>query len=218
MTRNKIRLSARAALVGLLCSTVVVSGVLGHAELAAETEPDIRGEWGFGFTVGGTSGPTFLCIASLIPEQSGLSNIMSCEIGFVQLAGTRDKADGTFSLSGQLWDRTLSMTGTFDSPESYYPADGTWTLEDSPGGTFVGVHALFGRGIVRCPTEPFGPFPGRQLSSIDALLILQYVAGLAPSLPCRYLGDVNVDGDITAEDAALVLEYTARLIEHFPPF
>ena len=56
------------------------------------------------------------------------------------------------------------------------------------------------------------------VNAIDALLILQYSAGLqsvpelAPPLICPKQADVNGDGRITAVDAALVLQYTAGLI------
>jgi pimeloyl-ACP methyl ester carboxylesterase/photosystem II stability/assembly factor-like uncharacterized protein len=57
------------------------------------------------------------------------------------------------------------------------------------------------------------------VSSIDALLVLQYAAGLIGSLRCQGNADVNSDGSVTAIDAALILQYDAGIIRQFqPPF
>ncbi len=45
-----------------------------------------------------------------------------------------------------------------------------------------------------------------QLTSLDALAILQYDAGLLTSLPNPEMADVNEDGNITSIDAALILQ------------
>jgi len=50
------------------------------------------------------------------------------------------------------------------------------------------------------------------VNSIDALIVLQYVARLRSSVPCPDLADFNHDGHITAVDAALILQRDARLI------
>ena len=52
-------------------------------------------------------------------------------------------------------------------------------------------------------------------NSIDALLVLQYVAGLLGSLPCPANADVN-GGGVSAIDAALVLQYVAGLLPSLP--
>ena len=49
-------------------------------------------------------------------------------------------------------------------------------------------------------------------NSVDALFILQYQAGLIPSLPCLGAADVNRDGTIGPLDALLILQYGAGLI------
>ena len=50
-------------------------------------------------------------------------------------------------------------------------------------------------------------------NSIDAALVLQYVAGLLGSLPCQAAAaDVNHDGHVNAVDAAIILQYVAGLL------
>ncbi len=50
------------------------------------------------------------------------------------------------------------------------------------------------------------------VSSIDAALILQHVAGLLPDFACVEQADVNANGDVNAVDAALVLQFVAGLL------
>lgn len=52
----------------------------------------------------------------------------------------------------------------------------------------------------------------RIVNSIDAELILQYVANLIASVPCPSDADVNHDGIINAVDAELTLQMTAGLL------
>jgi len=49
------------------------------------------------------------------------------------------------------------------------------------------------------------------ITSLDALLVLQYVAGLIDELPCGGAADLNGDGAVTAVDAALILQIVAGL-------
>ena len=54
--------------------------------------------------------------------------------------------------------------------------------------------------------------------SKDALLILQYEAGLLESgVPCPEAAEVKPDGRIDAQDAALILHFTAGLLKTLPP-
>ena len=72
--------------------------------------------------------------------------------------------------------------------------------------------------VIGLPSEPFlldvfqpGDVNGdRQITSQDALLILQAVAGtIALTENQAMYGDVNGDGQITAQDASLILQYIA---------
>jgi hypothetical protein len=61
----------------------------------------------------------------------------------------------------------------------------------------------------------------RSVSSIDALIVLQFAAGysvgpfIVPS--CHDLADVNVDQEIDALDALLVLQFVSGLLQALPP-
>ena len=55
------------------------------------------------------------------------------------------------------------------------------------------------------------------VTSVDSLLLLQYGAGLLPSLACQDRADVNNDGAGNAIDAQLILQFVAGLIDSLPP-
>jgi hypothetical protein len=54
-----------------------------------------------------------------------------------------------------------------------------------------------------------------QVNALDAAIVLQYAAGLLPSINPN--ADANRDGQTNALDALLVLQYTAGLIGSLPP-
>ncbi|MEX0786437.1 MAG: nidogen-like domain-containing protein [Dehalococcoidia bacterium] len=54
------------------------------------------------------------------------------------------------------------------------------------------------------------------VNSIDAALILQFVAGLVNSLGCQDEADVNEDGNVNSIDAAIVLQYIAGFVPSLP--
>ena len=55
------------------------------------------------------------------------------------------------------------------------------------------------------------------ITSVDALLVLQYVANLLEALANLGNADVNADGNIDSVDAALILQYVAGLLPSLPP-
>lgn len=55
------------------------------------------------------------------------------------------------------------------------------------------------------------------VDSIDALIILQYSAGILSSLQCAERADVNGDGSADALDAALILQHVVGLLPDLPP-
>jgi hypothetical protein len=205
----------RLIVVAALCGSAL--GFVAHRSVADEPAPNYGGEKSLGLWAEHEpyGYPDDVCIASGVQRELALTMRMSCRGGgFLSLVGTIDPVDGSFSLSGPIGRGTFSMTAP--SPEE----SGTWAAEAGDvriAGTFRNVPGVL-RGYVSCPQEPPGPFSQRPLGSIDALLIQQYAAGLLSDLPCRYLGDVNVDGSIDSVDSLLLLQFIAHLIEHFPPY
>ena len=55
------------------------------------------------------------------------------------------------------------------------------------------------------------------ITSVDALLVLQYVANLLEALANLGNADVNADGNIDSVDAALILQHVAGLLPSLPP-
>jgi hypothetical protein len=51
--------------------------------------------------------------------------------------------------------------------------------------------------------------------SIDALVMLQYVAKLTPYPKCKSLADLDGNGELSAVDATLVLQLDAGLVHYF---
>lgn len=56
-----------------------------------------------------------------------------------------------------------------------------------------------------------------EVNSIDAALILQFVAALVGSLQCGQLADANADAFVDVVDAALILQLDAGIISALPP-
>ena len=55
------------------------------------------------------------------------------------------------------------------------------------------------------------------VTSVDAAIVLQFVAGLLDSVGCPVCADANQDGDVTAIDATLILQFVAGLLASLPP-
>jgi hypothetical protein len=84
-------------------------------------------------------------------------------------------------------------------PPSFTPARTvTATPTPTPGGT---------TGDANC---------NYQVNSVDAAVILQYVAGLLDSIRCPDAADTNGDGQTNSIDSALILQYSAGLLDEFP--
>ena len=101
------------------------------------------------------------------------------------------------------------------------------TVTPTTTGTFVAPPAT----ITPTPTT-FGPTftatpppPGTvgdasnngTVDSIDALLVLQFIAALLPDLPSEMNADANQNGTVDAIDATLILQFVAGLISMLPP-
>lgn len=114
------------------------------------------------------------------------------------------------SQNGPLPTRTPTRTPTQPPGTPGTPA-GTPTITRTPTTTST-------------PTMTFTPTPAYpagdagcdgSADAIDALLVLQMIAGYPPSW-CKVYADANRDGAVNAIDAILILQYTAGLIPALP--
>lgn len=90
-----------------------------------------------------------------------------------------------------------------------------WSAERSPV-----APVLFDASVSCFGPQFLGPPPIRgdancdgRTNSIDAAIVLQYVADLLDSLPCPRLADMDRDEDVTSLDAALILQADAGLLD-----
>jgi hypothetical protein len=89
-------------------------------------------------------------------------------------------------------------------------------LEPTPFGGIVSVYTTSDMIVT---VEAFGPPPpgdagcDAHTSSIDALLVLQFDAGLVNALECAKVADVLQDGAVDSRDAALILQFNASLVD-----
>jgi hypothetical protein len=88
-------------------------------------------------------------------------------------------------------------------------------LTDATVATPQNLQATVQNGTITC-AGPGDVDCSGSVSSVDALLVLQFTAGLGGSLPCQQNGDVNRDGMVNAIDAELILQYVAGLIHSLP--
>ena len=82
-------------------------------------------------------------------------------------------------------------------------------------------------GVMATPTPtptatPPGAAPGDAncsgaVNSIDAAVVLQFVAGLLGSLSCAEAADVNGDGGVNSIDASLILQFVAGFLSDLEP-
>ena len=99
----------------------------------------------------------------------------------------------------------------------------TRTRTPTPGPTTTGTPPT--PTVTSTPTMTLTPTPiypagdagcDGTATAIDALLVLQFVAGYPPSW-CKFFADANRDGVVNAIDAILILQYNAGLIATLPP-
>jgi hypothetical protein len=96
---------------------------------------------------------------------------------------------------------------------------GTPTPTATPPSDATPTPTLTGEGDTPTPTPTLGPTEGDGdvtcdgvANSLDALFLLQNIAGLLIVLPCEGSADVNGDGLVDSRDAALILQADAGLI------
>ncbi len=180
------------------------------------------------------SGPGGVCMIEI-------GDIWLCEPGYHNavcptsiVAG--DTVQWKYPSSGELIHTTTSCGSDCESPTDARLWD-SGTL--SPGDTFeytftvpgdylylCTFHPTTQRGLLRVLAPDATPTPpgltvdancSGGVDSIDAALVLQFVAGLAGSLSCEETADVNTDGDVNAIDATLILQHIVGLLPTLPP-
>ena len=146
-----------------------------------------------------TAGPGSVCNANFAP-------------GTVRVAGAAS--------TGMRGDVTLS-TVQFRCDQVGATALALTALEfhDATTGAPQPINVNIEHGSINClsPQPPPAQLNGDAncdglVNSIDALIVLQYVAALRSTVPCPNLADYNHDGRISAVDAALILQRDAGLI------
>ncbi len=141
-----------------------------------------------------------------------------CNVSFsanrVQITGA--------SAEGHLPDAVLaSITFACDSPGTSDLLIVIDDFADATQGGPVPISVKLQSGRIAC--SPTSPEPTQEpllgdadcngaVNSRDALLVLQFEAGLIDSLPCMDLADVNEDGRIDSIDAGLIKQIDAGLL------
>lgn len=123
-------------------------------------------------------------------------------------------ADGPWSLIELLPPNTTMYNdnGLTDGVTYWYrvAAEG-----DAARGSYSNV--AFGTATA-LPTPPAGDADCTfSVTSIDAALVLQFIAGLVSFLSCEEFADADGDGRLTSIDAALILQLVAGLLGDLPP-
>jgi hypothetical protein len=108
--------------------------------------------------------------------------------------------DGNEAFDVFVWEKA-ELGGPTPSP-SNTPSVPTLT----PTPTSTPVQALIGD--VNCSGD---------ITSIDAVLVLQFTASLLGALSCQDAADANGNGSIDAIDASLILQLVAGFFESLPP-
>lgn len=109
--------------------------------------------------------------------------------------------------TGQLWQVGVVPPAVTPGPSPTPLPTFTPTLTNTPIPTPTPTLA-FTVGDVNCNLTA---------NSIDAVLVLQFGAGLLASLPCPEGGDANQDGTINVLDATLILQFDSGLLATLPP-
>lgn len=113
-----------------------------------------------------------------------------------------------------LWDSGVISTTSADRTFEYtFTQPGTYPY-------LCEVHSAAQRGriVVNGPAGNAGDVDcNGDVTSIDAVLVLQFGASLLLQLGCPQNADVNSDGQVDSLDALLILQYVARLLDSLPP-
>ena len=178
-----------------------------------------QGQLGDG--TGGRSGDRSLVPVSVCEDavcDAPLANVVAVSVGFhtcalLEEASVRCWGSNTW---GQLGDGTICCGLSYNRPA---PVD-VVALEAKPTPTPTLTPTPT---VTLTPTTTPAPTMTPEvllgdvncdgtLTSVDAVLVLQFVARLLQTLPCPENGDIDEDGALTALDAALILQHSAGLL------
>ena len=168
------------------------------------------GAWSIGIVYDPTVLTALSCVEGVAPSE--------CNVSFsenrVQITGA--------SADGHLFDVVLaSITFVCDAPGTSDLLIIVQDFADATQGSPVPLSFKLQNGRIAC--SPPSPAPQQEplvgdadcngvVNSRDALLVLQFEAGLIDSLPCMELADVNEDGRIDSIDAGLIKQIDAGLL------
>jgi hypothetical protein len=175
--------------------TVRVGSVSTGVGLEGTVELDALGigEPGLGaWTIEIVYDPEVAAVAECTAEQGGICNAAYAE-DTIRVVGT--------NVYGLVGDHTLARI--VFACKAVGESDLTPTLrvlaDSTPGGPLP-IEAAVANGSVTCSEDKVHPTPTSE----------------APDTPAKLPGDANCDGIVTAVDAALILQFDARLIEVLP--
>jgi len=204
------RASAESTVLGMDSITISPGGGV-TLDLRADGIPfPGLGAWSIGIVYDPSVLTALSCVEGVAPSK--------CNASF---SANRVQTTGA-SAEGHLFDVVLaSITFACDGPGTsdllIIGQDFADATQDSP----VPLSFKLQNGRITCsPTSP--ELPQESLvgdadcnglvNSRDALLVLQFEAGLIDSLPCMELADVNEDGRIDSIDAGLIKQIDAGLL------
>lgn len=168
------------------------------------------GAWSIGIVYDATVLTALSCVAGVAPSE--------CNVSF---SANRIQITGA-SAEGHLFDVVLaSITFACDGPGTSDLLIIVEEFADATQGSPVPLSFKLQNGRIAC--SPPSPEPPQEalagdadcngvVNSRDALLVLQFEAGLIDSLPCMDLADVNGDGRIDSIDAGLIKQIDAGLL------
>lgn len=149
-------------------------------------------------------------IDATLDDEAALPVDSACDPGTPTISGTLRPHEPLTRFDGETLSGVWSLHVIDEAPGDVGSLNSWSLVVNAPGSgvTPTPTRTAGLRGDVNCDGV---------VDSVDAALILQFVAGLTSPLPCQGRADVNGDGTISSIDAALVLQAVAGLLGSLPP-